>query len=97
MANKDDIVKKTALGATGVAITAGAIAAGVALANKKNRTKVKKIASKTIKKLGKVREAIQEGADRYQAYQHRIGMGRGKAKGLMKKSAHGRRKKLIRS
>lgn len=44
---------KVAIGVTGVALTAGAIATAAALANEKNR---------------------------YQAYQHRIGLNKGKKK-----------------
>lgn len=93
MANtaKDDMIKKVALGATGVALAAGAVAAGVTLArSKKARTTLKRGVRRTIKGIERVRGVLEEGQERYQAIQHRIAAS-GK-KGLMKKSAHGRGK-----
>ncbi len=90
MANgKDDMVKKVALGVTGLAIATGAVAAGVALTNRRNRTALKRGAQKTMGNIRKVQKVLEEGHDRYQAYQHRIGVG----KGMMKKAAQGIRKK----
>ena len=74
---------KIALGVTGVALTTGAVVAAVALSNDKTRNALKKEAKKAAKQgLRKVsqtvRGAIDEGKDRYQAYQHRIGISKGK-------------------
>ena len=71
------MVRKVAWGGTGLALTTGAVAAGVALSNRKTRLALKRRAKKT---LGRVKATLEEGADRYQAYQHRIGMGKGKPK-----------------
>jgi hypothetical protein len=88
MANeRDDVMGKVALGATGVALAAGGIAAAVYLTNKKNRMGVSKAAGRTFKKLGKVRDTFQSVAnDRYQAVAHRIGAGKTNTK-KVKKSA----------
>ncbi len=74
---KNNMAGKLALGVTGVAVATGVVVAGAALANKKNRTALKRGARKTVKKLRDVREAIEEGRNKYQAFQHRIGMKRG--------------------
>lgn len=77
-AGRDDVAGKVALGATGVVLAAGAVAAASALASKTTRQKVQK-------GVRTVRKAVEEGVGRYKTFQHRIGVG----KGLMKKSAHG--------
>lgn len=48
---KDDVVGKVAMGAAGVAVTAGVIVAGVALANRKNRQKLSKTIGRGVKTL----------------------------------------------
>lgn len=69
----DGIGKKIAVGATGVALVAGAIAAGVALSSKKNRRKLVKGAKKVV---GTVREASttvgREAVSGYQAVAHQL-------------------------
>lgn len=75
---RDDVMGKVALGATGLALAAGGIAVAVMLTNKGNRSTVKKAAGKTLKKLGKMRDALDDAGQKYQAIQHRIGMGKSK-------------------
>lgn len=86
---KRNIAGKIALGVTGVALTAGVVAAGRVLSDKKNRLALKRGARKANKKLQQVREAIDEGKTRYQAFAHkvsmvgkksRLGLGKGKKK-----------------
>lgn len=74
----DDMAGKIALGATGVALAAGAIIAGVALTNPKTRQKIANGTKSTVKRLRRVGEVIQEGKHRYQAVQHRIGLSKRK-------------------
>src|SRR5690349_8250323 len=71
---RDDIAGKVVLGATGVALAAGGVAAAVMLTSRKNRTTLKK--------------AFSQGADKIQEYQHRIGIG--KSSGKKGKSSKGR-------
>lgn len=65
--------KKIAVGATGVALAAGAIAAGVALSSKRNRQKVARGAKKVV---GTVRDATttvgREAVSGYQAIAHQL-------------------------
>lgn len=67
---KDDMIKKVAIGATGLALATGAVVAGVALTNKKTRTRLTRGAKKTF---GRVQQTIGDAAERYQTYQHKIG------------------------
>lgn len=83
--SNNGVGKKIALGATGVALAAGAVVAGVALSDKKNRTKIKKgvkVAAKRIRKIGHV---IDEGRERVQAIQHRIRLAYPGGKNLTKR------------
>lgn len=65
---------KVALGAAGVALAAGAaIATNVALKDKKTRARFQKGADR-------IQKVLEEGTERYQAYQHRIGLNKGKGK-----------------
>lgn len=60
---------KIALGATGLALTAAAVATGVALMNSKTRRKITKRFSKTTSSL---KESVPR---QYQAIAHQIGLG----------------------
>ncbi len=78
---RDDVMGKVALGATGLALAAGGIAAAAMLTNRNSRSTVKKAAGKTFKRLGRVRHAFDDAGQKYQAIQHRIGMGKSKTAG----------------
>lgn len=65
-------MSKIAMGATGLALAAGAVAAGAALTNKNTRKTLQRTAKKTVKGLKRVRDVMEEGQHRYQAFQHRI-------------------------
>lgn len=70
---KSDMMGKVALGAGGLAVVSGMAVAGVMLArNKKARKAVKKGVDEAIKG---ARSILMEGAERYQAFQHRINLG----------------------
>lgn len=77
--NKSDMARKVALGAGGLAVASGVVVGGVMLArNKKARQALKKGVDEAIKG---AKSMLMEGADRYQAFQHRISVGgRGKRK-----------------
>lgn len=51
---RDDIAQRVALGATGVALAAGAVAARAVLASRKTRAGLKRRAVSTFKRLGAV-------------------------------------------
>lgn len=74
----DDIAEKVALGATGLALAAGAVAAGTMLASRGVRRRLQNRATKTVRGLG---DMWQAGAERYQAVQHRISGSRSKKHG----------------
>jgi len=65
-----------AMGATGLALAAGAVATGIALANKDTRRKLQKTAKKTAQKattgIKRAREMMEESQQKYQAFQHRV-------------------------
>ncbi|OGE44623.1 hypothetical protein A3A45_02855 [Candidatus Daviesbacteria bacterium RIFCSPLOWO2_01_FULL_36_8] len=73
-------MKNLAMGATGLALAAGAVATGVALSKKKNRTKLVKEVKRASEKVADIKQSLQDAKERYQAYQHRIGLGKGKKK-----------------
>ena len=74
------VMKNLAVGATGLAIAAGAVATGVAIADKKNRARLKRGVEKASKRIGQARDAFNQTKDKFQAYQHRIGLNNGKKK-----------------
>lgn len=83
--------EKIAIGAAGVAVTAGVVAAASALSNRKTRNKLVKVAQNAGKTIEKVSDRIdmelpQKG---YQAFQHRIGK---PAKGSKPTSKRGSKK-----
>lgn len=69
-----NIAGKVGLGLGTVAITAGAVAIGTALADRRNRETLQKQAKKAVKGIRRVREAIDEGRSRVQVFAHRIGV-----------------------
>lgn len=72
---KKDLVGKLAIGVTGIALTAGAIATAAALMNKKNRKALKNGVDSAAKKINQAREVWEEGKDAYKtAIQHTVGM-----------------------
>lgn len=92
---RDDAARKIMLGATGLALAAGAVATGFALSNPKNRRKLRTTARRAEKGLRRVGEVIEEGRNRYQAIAHRIsavssrnrrGMRRGRRKGRTRRA-----------
>lgn len=68
-----NLAGKVGLGLGTVAITAGAVALGTALANKKNRVALQKQARKAVKGIRRVREVIEDGRGRVQVFAHRVG------------------------
>lgn len=84
---RDDVKRNIARGAAGVALAAGAVATGVALANRNTRRKLTTGAKKAVRGFRRIRGTLSEGG-RYQAVAHRIGVG------LRKK---GRRREMRRS
>lgn len=69
-----DMAKKIALGATGVALTAGAVAAGVVLMNKRNRENMSKGAKKAMGTLKVVAsDFAKKQGGRYSAVAHELG------------------------
>lgn len=76
---KDDVVKKVALGASGVVLTAGAVAAGAILANQNNRKNISKLSKKGIKTFKRVVRDIKiEIPQGPQVTSHRIKRARSK-------------------
>lgn len=74
----DDIAYKVAIGATGVALIAGAIAAGAAAISGETRNSLQKGAEKTAKGLKRMSEVVHQGQQGYQAIQHRVASIKGK-------------------
>lgn len=66
---RDELKSNLTKGAIGLAMTAGAIAAGMALADKDNRTKLQKGAKKARKRLG---QAASKMAENYPEYRDRF-------------------------
>lgn len=65
---------KLAMGATGVALAAGAMVVGMALSNKETRRSLQKGAKSTIKKFNEIRDDLQkDNQERFQTVQHRVG------------------------
>lgn len=84
--NSDQLADKISKGAAGIAITAGVVAAGAALANSENRKKLSKVAKETIKRLAETATEVRdEGARMYPAIQHRIGLNNKSSKNKGKK------------
>ncbi len=87
----NDTAKKIALGATGVALTAGAVAAGVVLMNKRNRDNMSKGAKKAIGTLKVVAsDFAKEQGGRYNAVAHELAT---MAKKKLKKTSKSKSKK----
>gem|GEM_PF-4597429 len=75
---RSDMMGKVALGAGGLAVVSGVAVAGVMLArNKKARKALRKGVDQAVKG---ARDVLTEGAERYQAFQHRINLAGKKAK-----------------
>lgn len=85
--SRDDITRNIALGATGVAITAGVVAAGAALANPKLRGGLSKVAEKGMSSIQNMSEEMPKKAEKYIATAHEIKpkLGLGKAKSAKKR------------
>lgn len=66
---KSNLKRNLAIGATGLAITAGAVAVGAALANKKTRKVITEGAGRGMEALKKATEGI---GNRYQATTHQV-------------------------
>lgn len=69
---RDDIAKNIALGATGVAITAGVVAAGAALVNRNMRNKMGKAVEESVKMLRENAAKAPGQAQKYMATAHQI-------------------------
>lgn len=85
MLPKMDTGQMIALGATGLALTAGAIAAGVAFSNRGVRTRLTREARRGIKSLKQGMKSMQEEYQRYQPIALRVSRTK-KRKGLLKKT-----------
>ncbi len=77
-----------ALGIAGLAFTAGALAAGAALMNQRNRKVLTKGSQTLAKRFRQVRGAFEGGRSAYQAVAHRVSAGR---RGRSSKSRENRR------
>lgn len=86
---RDDMIGKVALGATGIALAAGGVAAAVLLSNRKNRTTLKRVA-------GTAKKAFENGAERFQSYQHKIGPAKKRVSAILHKVDLGKKKALKR-
>lgn len=75
---KDDVVgKKVLIGATGLVLAAGGVAAAVLLSDRKNRVTLGNVAKNSFKKVSTFSETLQKGAsDRYENFQHGIDSGK---------------------
>lgn len=74
---RDGIVKNVALGATGLAITAGVVAVGAAMVNKNMRNKMSKVVEDGVRMLRENAAKAPEQAQKYMATAHEIpSMGR---------------------
>lgn len=80
--NGNNMAGKVALGVTTIAITAGAVALGLALTSKKNRAALKKGTQGLAKKAQGIRKAIENGRERVQVFAHRISSNRKARKAL---------------
>lgn len=73
---RDELKSNLTKGALGLAVTAGAIAAGIALSDSDNRTKLQRSAKKARKRLGKAAARMAEGypeyRDRFMATAHTV-------------------------
>lgn len=68
----DGMVKNVALGATGLAITAGVVAVGAAMVNKNMRNKMSKVVEDGVKMLRENAAKAPEQAQKYMATAHQI-------------------------
>lgn len=69
---RDGMVKNVALGATGLAITAGVVAVGAAMVNKNMRNKMSKAVEDGVKMLRENAAKAPEQAQKYMATAHQI-------------------------
>lgn len=69
---RDDVAKNIALGATGVAITAGVVAVGAALVNRNMRSKMSKAVEDSVKMLRENAAKAPQQAPKYMATAHQI-------------------------
>lgn len=70
--SRDDFARNIVLGATGLAITAGMVATGAALANSKLRVRLGKAVEKGMTSLSRMGENVPKRAERYIATAHQI-------------------------
>jgi hypothetical protein len=84
---RDDVLKSNLTkGAIGLAITAGAIAAGMLLTDEKSRTRITKKAKSTSRKLKRrVSTLARDYPERFQATAHNLRLGKGKSTGTLHK------------
>lgn len=84
---RKELMGKVALGATGVVLTAGALATAAALMNKRNRTTLKKGVTTAAKKINQAGRIFDEGRNVYQAVAHQVGSMGSKKRGRPSKTA----------
>lgn len=82
---RDDMAKNIAMGAGGVALTAGLVAAGAALANSKVRKSIGKVAEKGVIALKDMAAKMPEEGQRYMATAHEIARGRKRGRAASKR------------
>lgn len=72
-------LSKIALGAGGLALAAGAVAAGALLANKDARETLQKGARRSLRELKRIKDAVslEDGQGRHQAILHKVTRARG--------------------